>query len=203
MSLTRKLCKSLGLTDEQTESIIEAHTEVTENMSAEIKNLKEKSAEFEKMKTDFENLKSENEKIKNAASEYEKLKADFENEKTAFSDFKKDVEAKEKKANQDKSYKKWLMELGHSSDSAEKIMRIDARRPKFNDQNEVEDADGAFKKEIDADWHTEPNAQWTEGTKVPKPPANNGNGENISRARQLAQEIHSQQYGSNNAKGEK
>ena len=56
MSLTRKLCKSLGLTDEQTESIIEAHTEVTENMSAEIKNLKEKSAEFEKMKTDFENL---------------------------------------------------------------------------------------------------------------------------------------------------
>lgn len=188
MALTRKFLKGLGLTDDQTESIIEAHTDVTERMKAENDALKKESGEHEKLKEEYK-------KAQDSLKEFDKIKNDLEIEKTAHSEFKKQVEAQQKKAQQDKAYKKWLMDLGHSSDSADKIMRIDSRRPKFNDKNEIDDSDGSFKKDIDADWHVEPNKSWSEGAKTSTPPASNGNGGGVSRARQLAQEYHVAKYG--------
>lgn len=190
-TLSRKFCKALGLTDEQTESIIEAHTEVTDKLKAENDSLKATNGDVEKLKSDFAAAKEQ-------LKDYDKIKAENEKRKADFDNFKSTVEAERKKAAQNTSYKKWLMNLGHSSESADKIIRIDSRRPKFNDENQVDDSDGAFAKEIDADWHVEPNKTWSEGAKTQTPPANNGTGASISRARQLAQEYHNAKYGTNN-----
>ena len=190
-TLTRKLCKALGLTDEQTESIIEAHVEVTDKLKADVEALKATSTDVEKLKSDYQSAKEQ-------LKEYEKLKTDNEKLKADFESYKSTAESERKKAAQNSSYKKWLMQQGHSADSADKIIRIDSRRPKFNEENQVDDSDGAFAKEINADWHVEPNKKWSEGANTPNPPANNGSGAGISRARQLAQEYHASKYGANN-----
>ena len=106
MPLTRKTLKAMGLTDEQVESIIDLHTEVTDGLKEKIKATEENKGDAETLK---KQLDEANKKLEKAAEYEEKYNA----EKKAHDEFKQKIEAAEKKQKQDllNKFKTKLQEL--------------------------------------------------------------------------------------------
>ena len=99
MALTRKLLKGMGLTDEQVDTIIEAHTDTVDGL-----------------KDDASKYKSDAEKLAGVEKELNDLKAmgdggykeKYEKEHKAFEDYKADVTAKESKAAKEKAVRAYF-----------------------------------------------------------------------------------------------
>ncbi len=99
MALTRKLLKGMGLTDEQVDTIIEAHTDTVDGLKA-----------------DVSKYKSDAEKLSGVEKELNDLKAmgdggykdKYEKEHKAFEDYKADVTAKESKAAKEKAVRAYF-----------------------------------------------------------------------------------------------
>lgn len=84
MALTRKLLKSMGLSDEQVETVIEAHTDTVDGLKNELSGLKDKAKELETVRNELDSLKSADnfkDKYDKEHSEFEKYKADIAAEK--------------------------------------------------------------------------------------------------------------------------
>ena len=99
MALTRKLLKGMGLTDEQVDTIIEAHTDTVDGLKADVSKYKsdaEKLAGVEKELNDLKAMGDGGYKEK-----YEKEHKDFE-------DYKADVTAKESKAAKEKAVRAYF-----------------------------------------------------------------------------------------------
>ena len=96
MALTRKLLKGMGLTDEQVDTIIEAHTDTVDGLKADVSRYK---ADAEKLPT----VQKELDDLKAAGDGGYKEK--YEKEHKAFDDFKADITAKETKAAKEKAVK--------------------------------------------------------------------------------------------------
>ena len=84
MALTRKLLKGMGLTDEQVDTIIEAHTDTVDGLKEQVKTYK---ADAEKLP----NVQKELDDLKAAGDGGYKEK--YEKEHKAFEDYKADVDA--------------------------------------------------------------------------------------------------------------
>ena len=99
MALTRKLLKGMGLTDEQVDTIIEAHTDTVDGL-----------------KDDVSKYKSDAEKLAGVEKELNDLKAmgdggykeKYEKEHKDFEDYKADVTAKESKAAKEKAVRAYF-----------------------------------------------------------------------------------------------
>lgn len=99
MALTRKLLKGMGLTDEQVDTIIEAHTDTVDGL-----------------KTDVTRYKADAEKLPGVQKQLDDLKAagdggykeKYEKEHKAFEDFKANVTAKESKAAKEKAVRAYF-----------------------------------------------------------------------------------------------
>ena len=94
MSITRKLLKGMGLTDEQVDTIIEAHTETVDGLKADISRYKADAGKLAGVQKELDDLKAEGDggyKVK-----YEKEHSDFEA-------FKSNITAKETKAAKEKA----------------------------------------------------------------------------------------------------
>ena len=99
MALTRKLLKGMGLTDEQVDTIIEAHTDTVDGLKADVS----------KYKTDAEKLpgvQKELDSLKAAGDGGYKEK--YEKEHSAFEAFKTDITAKESKAAKEKAVRAYF-----------------------------------------------------------------------------------------------
>lgn len=83
MALTRKWLKTMGLTDEQVDSIIEAHTETVEGLKEQAKQYEQDAKRLPSVQKELDDLKAAD----NGGYE-EKYNA----EKKAFADYKADVE---------------------------------------------------------------------------------------------------------------
>ena len=90
MALTRKLLKGMGLTDEQVDTIIEAHTDTVDGLKADIGRYKADAEKLPGIQKELDDLKKED-----ADGGY---KAKYEKEKKDFQDFKDGVAAKESAA---------------------------------------------------------------------------------------------------------
>lgn len=94
MSITRKLLKGMGLTDEQVDTIIEAHTETVDGLKADISRYKADAGKLAGVQKELDDLKAAGDggyKVK-----YEKEHSDFEA-------FKSNITAKETKAAKEKA----------------------------------------------------------------------------------------------------
>lgn len=94
MSITRKLLKGMGLTDEQVDTIIEAHTETVDGLKADISRYKADAGKLAGVQKELDDLKAAGDggyKVK-----YEKEHSDFEA-------FKSNITAKEAKAAKEKA----------------------------------------------------------------------------------------------------
>ena len=89
MALTRKLLKGMGLTDEQVDTIIEAHTETVDGLKETVSKYKSDAERLSDVQKELDELKSKDDD--GFEEKYAKVKKEFD-------EFKADITAKETKA---------------------------------------------------------------------------------------------------------
>lgn len=99
MALTRKLLKGMGLTDEQVDTIIEAHTDTVDGLKADISRYKSDAEKLPGVQKQLDDLKAAGDG--GYKEKYEKEHSDFEA-------FKSDITAKETKAAKEKAVRAYF-----------------------------------------------------------------------------------------------
>ena len=99
MALTRKLLKGMGLTDEQVDTIIEAHTDTVDGLKADVSKYKADAEKLPSVQKQLDDLK---------AAGDGGYKEKFEKERKAFEDYKADITAKETKAAKEKAVRAYF-----------------------------------------------------------------------------------------------
>ena len=167
--------KGIGIEDEKIDAIIEAHTEVTNRMQAEIENLKSFKEEAEKLP----GIQKELDQAKAQVAEIEKLQTKYDDEHNAFEAYKKEVAGKENSRKVQEAYKDLLKKSKIDDKQFDKILRhTDFSNMKLND-------DGKFENEKDltdaikTDWKEHIVTEESRGAKPENPPE--GNGKTLTR----------------------
>lgn len=163
MALTRKLLKGMGLTDEQVDTIIEAHTETVDGL-----------------KSDVSKYKGDAEKLPNVQKELDELKAagdggykqKYEEEHKAFEDFKQAQTAKETKAAKENAYREFLKTVGVSEKRIPAILKVTDLNSIEMDGDKFKDAD-KLTESVKTEWADFIEVSNTNGANTNTPPANN------------------------------
>ena len=164
MAVTRKFLKGMGLTDEQVDTIIEAHAETVDG-------LKEKLAKAEADAATLEAVTKERDALKAGGDFKEK----YEKEHKDFEDYKKGITAKETRAAKEKAVRAYLESKSITGGNLDIAMRglsaeIDAAEldgEKIKDTKPLDDLiGGTFKGLVVTSTVT--------GTQTANPPANGG-----------------------------
>lgn len=147
MGLTRKALKAMGLTEEQIDSIVEAHTEV-------VTGLKE---EAEKYKADAEKLPGVEKELETAKQtiadgnkdswqvKYEAIKEDFEA-------YKKTEADKKAKVDKENAYRALLKSTGVSEKRIDTILKVtDLSEKELGENGSFKDAE-ALTESIKTEW---------------------------------------------------
>ena len=166
MALTRKLLKGMGLTDEQVDTIIEAHTDTVDGLKADVS----------KYKTDAEKLPSVQKELDDLKAAGDGgYKEKYEKEHKAFEDFKADQTAKETKATKEKALRGLLTKLGISEKRQDSIVKVtDLSRYEMDGEN-IKDAEAA-EKALKEEWADFIPTTTTTGATTSTPPANTSGG---------------------------
>lgn len=173
MALTRKYLKSMGLTEEQVDSIIDAHTETLEG-------LKNKAEQYEADAKKLPGVQKELDELKAGdGKDYKKL---WEDEKTAHSKTKSDFEAKETASKVKNAYRAMLKEAGVSEKYLETVLKAtDLKAVKLDKDGALEGIE-ALKESAKTEWADFISATHTQGANVATPPGNTGAKKYTSRA---------------------
>ena len=99
MALTRKLLKGMGLTDEQVDTIIEAHTETVDGLKADVSKYKSDAEKLPGVQKQLDDLKAAGDG--GYKEKYEKEHSDFEA-------YKSGITAKESKAAKEKAVRAYF-----------------------------------------------------------------------------------------------
>ena len=99
MALTRKLLKGMGLTDEQVDTIIEAHTDTVDGLKADVSKYKADAEKLPGVQKELDDLK---------AAGDGGYKEKYEKEHSAFEAFKSDITAKQTKAAKEKAVRAYF-----------------------------------------------------------------------------------------------
>lgn len=162
MALTRKALKAMGLTDEQTDSVIELHTETADALRTQISEYKEKADELANVQAELDTLKKGGYKEK-----YEKEHSDFET-------YKAEQTAKETLTAKDAAVRKYFESKGITGKGLEIAMRgagaeINAAEL---DGGKIKDT-AALDALISGDYATLVSTQRQSNAEVSHPPVNN------------------------------
>ena len=165
MALTRKLLKGMGLTDEQVDTIIEAHTDTVDGLKADVSKYKTDAEKLTDVQKELDDLKAKGDD--GWKEKHDKLKDEFDT-------YKKDVEAKETHSKKVEAYKAILRDANLSEKGIEKAI-------KYAEWDKIElEADGNLKgasdhiKAVKEEWAEYVTTTTTTGAKTSTPPANNG-----------------------------
>lgn len=168
MALTRKLLKGMGLTDEQVDTIIEAHTDTVDGLKADISRYK---ADVEKLP----GVQKQLDELKAAGDDGYKEK--YEEEHSAFETYKADVTAKEAKAAKEKAVRAYFEGKNITGANLELAMRgcgeemaaIELDGDKIKDTKSLDAlVAGTYKGLV--------STSRTKGTDTSNPPGNTGAG---------------------------
>lgn len=99
MALTRKMLKGMGLTEEQADTIIDAHTETVDGLKERLKTAEDKAKKADDLQKELDDLK---------AKGGEDYKARAEKAEKDLKDFKAEVAAKETRAAKEKAVKAYF-----------------------------------------------------------------------------------------------
>lgn len=164
MALTRKHLKSMGLTEEQVDAIIDLHLEVKNDLEEQIKTYKADALKLKTVEKELDDLK------KGDGKDYKKL---YEDEKTAHSKTKSDYEAKEAASTRERLFRGRLEAIGITGKRADQIVKL-------TDLTQFETENGAYKDADAVDNHIRTEysefvpEKGTKGADVANPPKNNG-----------------------------
>ena len=167
MAFTRKFLKSMGLTDEQVDSIMEEHVAVTDGLKEQV-NLFKKDAER------LPNVQKELDTLKTNTADYDDWKKKYEDEHTAFEGYKKNV-ADTEKANKIRSAYKSLLKAQNVDDKRiDSILKVtNLSEKKLGDDGKFED-EKSIVESIKNEWKDFIVTTEERGQSVETPPANNG-----------------------------
>ena len=180
MALTRKLLKGMGLTDEQVDTIIEAHTDTVDGLKADVSKYKTDAEKLSDVQKELDGLKAKGDD--GWKEKHDKLKVEFDN-------YKNDVEAKETHNKKVEAYKAILKDANLSEKGIEKAI-------KYAEWDKIElGEDGKLKgandhiKAAREEWAEYVTTTTTTGAKTSTPPANNG-GAKLTKAEIYAKDEH-------------
>lgn len=115
MALTRNFLKSMGLTEEQAATIIEAHTDTVDGLKDLIATYKADAEKLPDIQKELDDLKKEG-----ADGGY---KAKYEKEHKDFQDYKAGIEAKESAAAKEKAARAYFQGKGIPAESMALVIR--------------------------------------------------------------------------------
>lgn len=175
MALTRKLLKGMGLTEEQVDTIIEAHTDSLEAVKEERDTLKDKADKFDSVSKELEKLK---ESAKNedgetvSKTEYDKIKKEYE-------DYKADITAKETKTAKEHAFREILTAAGIPEKRQTAIIKasgaeIDALE--FDKDGKVKNSD-KISENVKTEWADFVVTTTVQGAETVTPPQSNSGGD--------------------------
>ena len=167
MALTRKLLKGMGITDEQVDTIIEAHTETVDGLKAEISKYKGDAEKLPGVQRELDDLKA----VGDGG-----FKKKYEDEKAEFEKYKGEQAEKETRAAKETAYRELLKHVGIGEKYIDKVLRI-------CDVDSVELEDGKVKnaetlaETIKKDFDAFVSTKSTTGADTPTPPDSGAGGE--------------------------
>lgn len=177
MAITRKLLKGMGLTEEQQDTIIEAHTDTVNGLKADVDRYKADAEKLPAVQKELNDLKGKGD---------DGYKAKYESEHQAFEDYKTSVAAEKTTAAKEKALETALKKVGIADKRLQSVARL-CKGDGLLDKLEL-DEKGAIKnsdkleaslKESYSDYIVTTS---TQGAKTSNPPANNSGAGSIDAA---------------------
>ena len=167
MALTRKLLKGMGLTDEQVDTIIEAHTDTVDGLKDQIATYKADAEKLPGVQKELDDLKKEG-----ADGGY---KAKYEKEHKDFQDYKDGITAKETAAAKEKAARAYFESKGIPADSMGLVIRgakaeisgLELDGEKIKDSKALDDL-------LNGDYKGLIGKTTTKGTETQNPPETSG-----------------------------
>lgn len=167
MAITRKLLKGMGLTEEQQDTIIEAHTDTVNGLKADVDRYKADAEKLPAVQKELNDLKGKGD---------DGYKAKYESEHKAFENYKKTVDAEKTTAAKEKAVEAVLKKIGVSEKRLQSVAKL-AKADGLLDALELDD-DGAVKevdkleKSLKDSYSEYITTTSTKGADTPTPPAN-------------------------------
>lgn len=161
MALTRKSLKAMGLTDEQVDSIIEAHTETVNALKDERDSYKEDAEKLVEVQKELDKFKATEEN----APDYEALKKEFDA-------YKKTVEAEKALQSKKTAFEEVVRDAGLSEKGIAKALKYaDWDAIELSDNGKVKDATKHIKA-LKEEWADYIVTESEEGADTDTPPQN-------------------------------
>lgn len=164
MALTRKLLKGMGLTEEQMDTIIEAHTETVDGIKSDLARYKADAEKLPGVQEELKTLKAKGDD--GWKDKHDKVKKEFD-------DYKKVQLQKETKSAKESAYRELLKSAGISEKRIDSVLKV-------TDLSGIELEDGKIKnaedvrKSIKEEWADFVVTTNQRGADQKNPPANNG-----------------------------
>lgn len=187
MAFTRNFLKSLGLTDEQVQAVVEEHTAVTDNL----KRFKEDAEKLPSVQKELDDLKE-------STKDYDEWKKKYNDEHSAFEDYKKNVESENTLKQMKDAYKALLKANNVDEKRWDAIIRVtDFSEKKLDKEGKFTD-EKKLVESIKSDWGDFVVTSGAKGTGAENPPASNPNdalSTNADYIRKRASMRHAGTYG--------
>ena len=169
MAITRKLLKGMGLTEEQQDTIIEAHTETVNGLKADIDRYKAEADKLPAVQKELDGYKNKGD---------DGYKKRYEDEHKAFEDYKSNVTAKETAAAKEKAYAELAKKAGVSDKRLQAVLRIAKAEGKLDgieldDKGSIKDS-GEVEKAMKTDYADFIVKESVRGANTANPPAGSG-----------------------------
>lgn len=168
MALTRKLLKGMGLTDEQVDTIIEAHTDTVDGLKSDISRYKADAEKLPTVQKELDTLKAKGDD--GWKDKYDKVKKDFD-------DYKTGVESEKSKAAKVKAARAYFEGKNIIGKSLEIAMRASEKEIDGLelDGEKIKDT-AALDGLVAGDLAALVGSTGVRGSNTANPPANNGSG---------------------------
>ena len=164
MSITRKMLKGMSLTDEQIDTIIEAHSETVEALKEERDKLK---ADAEKLTA----VQKELDSIKGTNGDFEQKYNDLKKE---YDKYKADQEAIAEKTAKETAYREMLKSAGIPEKRIASVMRVtNLSDIKLDKDGKIKDLDKVVET-VKSEWADFIDTKTEKGADTKTPPADGG-----------------------------
>ena len=167
MAFTRKFLKTIGLTDEQIESVMEEHVAVTDGLKAQVNTFKGDAEKLPEIQKELDDLRAN-------TADYDDWKNKYTTEHDAFEQYKSGVEKERTESRVKNAYKALLKAQNIDDKRIDSIIKVtDFTEKKL-------DKDGKFEHESDLvesiknEWKDFVVTTENRGAPVSLPPANTG-----------------------------
>lgn len=169
MALSRKFLKAMGLTEEQIDSVVEAHRETVDGLQKSLTAAEDKAKKYDGVEKELNELKAAN-------SGSEDFKIKYETEHTAFEKYKSEIAAKETRAAKETALKAYFEKnniVGKNQAIAMRGIKSELDGIELDEKGNIKDT-ASLDELVKGDYAGLISTTKTEGANIADPPANIG-----------------------------